>query len=152
MRRYIEVPLRLLSIEDEGFHIMIQGKINGVEANFLIDTGASRSIFSLKGLDRFIPQAELERREGIAAGIGSENLDSFLFSIDSLQLGEVELHDYPAAAIDLDSIHENYQKLRLPHIDGVIGGDILVELKATINYRLRKIRFTAPRSNVKTSR
>ncbi|MCR5013997.1 MAG: retroviral-like aspartic protease family protein [Bacteroidales bacterium] len=149
MRHYVEVPIRLLNIEDEGFHVMIKGKINGMEANFLVDTGASRTIFSLQDLGRFIPQAELEKKEGIAAGIGSENLDSFLFTIDRLQLGDIDLDDYEAAAIDLDSIHENYQKLGLPHIDAVIGGDLLMRLKATINYRLRKIRFTRPRSKVK---
>ena len=152
MRQYIEVPFRLLSIEEEGFHVMIKGKINGMEANLLIDTGASRTIFDLAAVDRFINQAQLKKKEGIAAGVGSENLDSFLFTIEALELGEVTLHNYEAVAIDLSSIHDNYETLKLPRIDGVIGGDLLVHLKATINYRLRKIRFTKPRSVYATSK
>ena len=58
MRRYIEVPLQLLDIEGEGFHIMVKGKIHGKEANFLIDTGASRSVFDPKTISNFIENLE----------------------------------------------------------------------------------------------
>lgn len=152
MRQYIELPFRLLDIEEEGFHVMIKGKINGMEANLLIDTGASRTIFDLTTVDRFTQQNQLQKKEGIAAGVGSENLESFLFNIETLELGKIKLNHYEAVAIDLSNIHENYENLRLPFIDGVIGGDLLVKLKATINYRLRKIRLTKPRSEVKTSK
>ncbi len=145
MRRYIEVPFRLLNIEEEGFHVLIKGKINDMEANFLIDTGASRSVFSLRVVERLMGKDNLEKKEGITAGVGGDDLESFVFPMERLELGEVCLYDYQAVALDLDSIHDNYEKLGLPFIDGVIGGDLLVELKATINYRLRKIRLTPPR-------
>lgn len=152
MRRYIEVPLQLLNIEDEGFHVMIKGKINGMEANFLVDTGASRTIFNLNAVNQFIEQPQLEKKEGITSGVGSENLESFLFTIETLSIGKIDLNNYEAVAIDLDTIHESYEKLGLPNIDGVIGGDILFQLKACINYHLRKIRLTPPRSESKTNK
>lgn len=148
----MEIPIRLLDIEGEGFHVMIQGKINGMEANFLIDTGASRSVFDPTVITKFIENPNFEKKEGITAGVGGSDLESSTFIIKSLSLGTIELSNYEAVALDLENIHENYRKLRLPAIDGIIGGDILVKLKATINYRLRKIRFTAPRSKVKRSK
>ena len=148
----MEIPIRLLDIEGEGFHVMIQGKINGMEANFLIDTGASRSVFDPTVITKFIENPSFEKKEGITAGVGGNDLESSTFIIKSLTLGTIELSNYEAVALDLENIHENYRKLRLPSIDGIIGGDILVKLKATINYRLRKIRFTAPRSKVKRSK
>lgn len=148
----MQLPIRLLDIEGEGFHAMIQGKINGMEANFLIDTGASRSVFEIKAIPKFVDNPQFEKNEGITAGVGGSDFECSTFTIDTLTLGDIVIKDYEAVAIDLDSIHENYEKLGLPKIVGIIGGDLLYRLKATINYRLRKIRFTKPRSQTKVSK
>lgn len=148
----MEIPFRLLDIEGEGFHVMIQGRINGVEANFLVDTGASRSVFDPNTITRFVQQPEFVKKEGITTGLGGSDLESSTFIIDTLSFGDIELHHYEAVAIDMSDIHESYAKLGLPHIDGILGGDLLYRLKATINYRLRKIRFTKPRSNTKRNK
>jgi hypothetical protein len=148
----MQLPIRLLDIEGEGFHVMIKGKINGMEANFIIDTGASRSVFDPTVITRFVEDPQFKKKPGITAGVGSSELESSTFIIDTLSFGDIEIKDYEAVAIDLENIHENYQKLGLPAIDGIIGGDLLYRLKATINYRLRKIRFTKPQSKSKTSK
>jgi len=142
MRRYIEVPLQLLDIEGEGFHIMVKGLIHGKEAHFLIDTGASRSVFDPKTISTFIDDLTFEKKEGLTAGVGSSDLESATFKIDAFSIGEVEINDYEAVALDLENIHEMYGKLGLPHIDGILGGDLLKRYKAVINYKLKKLRFT----------
>ena len=142
MRRYIEVPLQLLDIEGDGFHIMVKGKIHGKEANFLIDTGASRSVFDPTTISTFIDDLVFEKKDGMTAGVGSSDLESSTFHIDSFFLGEMEIRDYEAVALDLENIHEMYGKLGLPHIDGIIGGDLLKRYKAVINYKSKKIRLT----------
>ena len=142
MRRYIEVPLQLLDIEGEGFHIMVKGMIHGKEANFLIDTGASRSVFDPTTIATFIDDLVFEKKEGMTAGVGSSDLESSIFIIDHWSIGELEITDYEAVALDLENIHEMYGKLRLPHIDGILGGDLLKRHKAVINYRSKKLRLT----------
>ncbi|MBO7616517.1 MAG: clan AA aspartic protease [Bacteroidales bacterium] len=142
MRRYIEVPLQLLDIEGEGFHIMVKGMIHGKEADFLIDTGASRSVFDPNTIISFIDNIEFEKKEGLTAGVGSSDLESATFVIDSFTIGDLEIHDYEAVALDLENIHEMYGKLGLPRIDGIIGGDLLRRYKAVINYRSIKLRLT----------
>jgi hypothetical protein len=142
MRRYIEVPLQLLDIEGEGFHVMVKGMIHGKEANFLIDTGASRSVFDPKTISTFIDDLTFEKKEGLTAGVGSSDLESSTFIIDEFSIGEVPIHDYEAVALDLENIHEMYGKLGLPRIDGIIGGDLLKRYKAVINYRSKKLRLT----------
>ena len=142
MRRYIEVPLQLLDIEGEGFHIMVKGTIHGKEASFLIDTGASRSVFDPKTISSFIENIQFERKEGMSAGVGSSDLESATFVIDSLTLGSLEITDYEAVALDLENIHEMYAKLGLPQIDGILGGDLLKRYKAVINYKSKKVRLT----------
>lgn len=142
MRRYIEVPIQLLDIEGEGFHIMVKGMIHGKEASFLIDTGASRSVFDPKTITAFIEDIQFEKKEGMSAGVGSSDLESATFVIDRLGIGALEITDYEGVALDLENIHEMYGKLGLPHIDGIIGGDLLRRHKAVINYRSRKLRLT----------
>lgn len=142
MRRYIEVPLQLLDIEGEGFHIMVQGRIHGKEALFLIDTGASRSVFDPKTISSFIDDIKFEKKEGMTAGVGSSDLESSTFVIDRFSIGDLEITDYEAVALDLENIHEMYAKLNLPRIDGIMGGDLLRRYKAVINYRCKKLRLT----------
>ncbi len=142
MRRYIEIPTQILDIEGDGFHIMIQGRINGKEANFLVDTGASRSVFDPKNIANFIDNPQFEKKEGITAGVGGNELESATFDIETLNLGDLEILHYNAVALDLENIYESYEKVHLPKIDGIIGGDLLVKHKAVINYRQKKIRLT----------
>jgi hypothetical protein len=142
MRRYIETPIQLLDIEGEGFHIMVKGMIHGKEANFLIDTGASRSVFDPKTISDFIDDIQFEKKEGLTAGVGSSDLESATFIIDVFSIGEVEICDYEAVALDLENIHEMYGKLGLPRIDGIIGGDLLKRYKSVINYKGKKLRLT----------
>ena len=142
MRRYIDIPLQLLDIEGEGFHVMVKGMIHGKEASFLIDTGASRSVFDPNTISTFIDDLEFEKKEGMTAGVGSSDLESATFRIDIFSIGELEIDDYEAVALDLENIHEMYEKLGLPCIDGIIGGDLLKRYKAIINYKSKKLRLT----------
>lgn len=142
MRRYIDIPLQLLDIEGEGFHVMVKGMIHGKEANFLIDTGASRSVFDPNTISTFIDDLEFEKKEGMTAGVGSSDLESATFRIDAFFIGGLEIADYEAVALDLENIHEMYEKLGLPRIDGIIGGDLLKRYKAIVNYKSKKLRLT----------
>ena len=121
---------------------MVNGLIHGKEARFLVDTGASRSVFDPKTIASFIDNPIFEKKEGMTAGVGSSDLESAVFTIDQMQLGELVIHDYQAVALDLENIHEMYAKLGLPHIDGILGGDLLRRHKAVINYRNKKMRLT----------
>ena len=121
---------------------MVKGTIHGKEASFLIDTGASRSVFDPKTISSFIDDLIFEKKEGMTAGVGSSDLESSTFRIDVFSLGDMEIFDYEAVALDLENIHEMYGKLGLPHIDGILGGDLLKRHKAVINYRNKKMRLT----------
>ena len=125
---------------------MVKGMIHGKEAHFLIDTGASRSAFDSNTITNFIDDIQFEKKEGMTAGVGSSDLESSIFVIDSFSIGNLEINNYEAVALDLENIHEMYAKLALPHIDGILGGDLLKKYKAVINYRSKKLRLTPPLS------
>lgn len=141
MQRYIELPINIISIEGDGFHLIAEGCINGKSARFVVDTGASRTVFDKDKILNYINNPEFAEKEGISAGIGGTDISSFIFNIEELSFGELKITDYQAVAMDLSNVNDSYALINLPPIDGVLGGDLLVKYKAVISYRLKKIRL-----------
>ena len=141
MQRYIELPINIISIEGDGFHLIAEGRINGKTARFVVDTGASRTVFDKDKILNYINNPEFSEKEGISAGIGGTDISSFIFDIEELSFGKLKITDYQAVAMDLSNVNDSYALINLPPIDGVLGGDLLVKHKAVISYRLKKIRL-----------
>ena len=141
MQRYIEIPINIINIEGDGFHIVTEGLINGKSARFVVDTGASRTVFDKDRILNYINNPEFSEKEGLSAGIGGTDISSFIFDIDELCFGDLMIKNYQAVAMDLSNINTSYEMIKLPPIDGVFGGDLLKRHNAVINYRLKKIRL-----------
>jgi hypothetical protein len=137
----IEIPINIISIEGDGFHLIAEGCINGKTARFVVDTGASRTVFDKDKILNYINNPEFSEKEGISAGIGGTDISSFIFDIEELSFGELKIKDYQAVAMDLSNVNDSYAMIKLPPIYGVLGGDLLVKYKAVISYRLKKIRL-----------
>ena len=65
---------------------------------------------------------------------------SYLFQ-EELSFGDLKIEDYQAVAMDLTNINASYEMIKLPPIDGVLGGDLLRKHNAVISYKLKKIRL-----------
>lgn len=137
----IEIPFQLISIEGDGYHIMVDGHINGQYAKFLVDTGASRTVFDLEGISQFVPEPDFLENERLSTGLGTNKMPSMVVEIENLGFGDLKIEYYTAIAIDLKHVHLSYQSLGLPAIDGVLGGDLLTKYRCVINYKTRKIKF-----------
>jgi predicted aspartyl protease len=48
--RTITVPLQLINLQDDGFHLLVEIVVFGEKLFAVVDTGASRSVFD-KGTD-----------------------------------------------------------------------------------------------------
>ena len=139
---YIEVPINIISIEGDGFHIIAEGLINGKSARFVVDTGASRTVFDKERILDYIDNPEFNEKEGLSAGIGGTDISSFIFKLEELSFGELSIKDYQAVAMDLSNVNNSYAMLNIPPVDGVLGGDLLYKYKAVISYKLKKMRLT----------
>jgi len=142
-----EIPLLLLSVEQEGFHIMLTALVNGHSINMLIDTGASRTVFDsnrLQELLKFDPNS-VEKNERLSTGIGTTTLESQVLILKEFNLGGALFKEYPAVMIDLSQVNQTYTSLKLPAIEGVLGGDILVEGKAVIDYKKNTLKLVIPK-------
>lgn len=142
MRRYIEIPINIISIEGDGFHLIAEGLINNKKARFVVDTGASRTVFDKDRILNYIDNPEFNEKEGISAGIGGTDISSFIFSINELCFGDLKITDYQAVAMDLSNVNNSYAMIKLPPVDGVLGGDLMKKYQAVINYKSKKMRLT----------
>lgn len=142
MHHYIEIPINIINIEGDGFHLIAEGMINNKPARFVVDTGASRTVFDKDRILNYIDNPEFNKKEGISAGIGGTDISSFIFNIEELSFGDLKINGYQAVAMDLSNVNNSYAMLKLPPIDGVIGGDLMKKHQAIINYKLKKMRLT----------
>ena len=138
----IEIPINIINIENDGFHLITEGLINNKEARFVVDTGASRTVFDKDRILNYIDNPDFSEKEGISAGIGGTDISSFIFNVKELSFGELKINDYQAVAMDLSNVNDSYAMLKIPPVDGVLGGDLLKKFQAVINYKSRKMRFT----------
>ena len=136
------IPVTIVSIEDDGCHLMVEGLINGIEANLLIDTGASRTVFDQDRVMRFFGDGaiDFEANEKLSTGLGTSTMESRTVQLDEIRLGELLIKDYTAVVLQMSHINESYDKLNLPGIDGVIGGDLLEKYGAVVDYGSKELR------------
>lgn len=142
MRRYTEISFDVLPIDNDGYHIMIKGKINDKDANFIIDTGASQTVFDKTTINDFVEPTPVKHKKGVSASVGASDINITLSVIGKISFNDFNLFDYKGIIIDLSHINDSYRKFNLPVIHAIIGGDILKCYDAVINYRLKKLRLT----------
>lgn len=138
-----KLKLILQAIEDDGYHIFIDVLVNEKPARILVDTGASRTVFDVVRIKKFLDDEEpkFEKNEKLSTGLGTNSMESHTVIISRLELGNTVLAGYNAVVLNIDHVNQSYSQLGFPEIDGVLGGDLLSELKAVIDYRKKEIRW-----------
>lgn len=138
-----KIPLEIIDMQGDGFHLAIEIIVNNKPARFILDTGASRTVFDENRISNFIENVALTPNEQLSTGLGTSDMQSNIVSIDSLVLADLHIYDYQTVAIDMSHINQTYEILEMPLIDGVLGGDILSEFKAIIDYEnaLLKLKY-----------
>jgi predicted aspartyl protease len=133
-----KIKLQLVSIQGDGYHLFFNVKVNGIEARFLIDTGASKTVLD-KAFVNTLQSVTINSSERLTAGLGTSTLESEFAEIASLKMGKLEVNNINVAVIDLSHVNQTYSSIGLPQLNGVLGGDLLSEYKATINYNEQKL-------------
>jgi hypothetical protein len=133
------LPLEIFPIENDGYHIKIVIKINGKAASMILDTGASRSVFDESRITAFVDDNSVEENDRLSSGLGTNTMTSKKVKIEKLQLGEIIIDNYEATILDLIHVNQSYEKLDLAPVDGVLGGDILNDYQAVIDYAKKEL-------------
>lgn len=129
----ISIPLTLVNLQDDGFHLLME-VIVFKETHFaVLDTGASRSVF-----DKALIETHLSETLRVSDEINAATLFTSTTTIEAtipeVQIGRLKIKNYETVAFDLQSVSETYQQFGHPPIACIVGGDILMQYKAIINY------------------
>ena len=133
----ITVPLTLINLQDDGFHLLVEIVVFGNKLLAVVDTGASRSVFDKGFLMNHI--LELQHSEETQATTLFTTSSTIQAVIPSLKIGRLQISDYDAIALDLDSVNQTYEYLGHPPIIAILGSDILHQYKAIVNYKKLKL-------------
>ena len=137
------IPIDLVQIDEDGFHLMIDAKISRKKIRLLIDTGARKSVFDKTRLDKSLANQnnEYETLEQLSTGLGTNTMESQTTCLKSLKIGEIRLKNIDVVVLDLNHVNESYAMIGNKGIDGVIGSDLLNKYEAVIYYKQRKLKL-----------
>jgi predicted aspartyl protease len=145
MRKKISnIPLELMNIEGDGYHLMIEAKVNSHPVRLLVDTGASKTVFDKTRLQSLVEEGadeHYEDLEQLSTGLGTNSMQGQVAELDSFKFGEVEILDYPVVVLDMDHVNQSYDLLGDRGIDGVLGSDILKKYDAVIYFKKKVLKM-----------
>lgn len=136
----IEIPLVLLNLQDDGFHLLVEVVVFNKTFKAVLDTGASKTVFDKATVEKYLESEQLKSSDRVSTGLGTTNMESFTWLVPDIKLGDFHLVNFEVAVLDLSSINFAYENLSVDPVIGVIGGDILTAYRGVIDYG--KMRLT----------
>ena len=131
-----KIPLEVVDLQGDGFHLLVEVVVFGQIFKAVLDTGASKSAFDMEIISGLAPSDQIIHiPDQHAIGLGTTTMERYVVICPELKLGELIIEAYEAPVFDLSAIKFAYEKLNLPPVIGVIGGDILMDYKGIINYK-----------------
>lgn len=118
--------------------IVIPGKLNGMDARFLVDTGAGTSLLHLESAHR--AKCEVGPLTEVVYGVAGET-EAGWTDVPTLTFGESGFKDIQILAADLAEDLTPEERAVDNTEDMLLGADLLERLEAVIDYRERRIFF-----------
>lgn len=137
----ISVPIQIIDLNEDGFHPLLSIKVFSKKFNVVLDTGASKTAFDKDLLQKANGSALITESGILSTGLGTNSMASFTAIIPDMRIGRLKIPEFEVAVLDLSTINFAYAQMGHPQVLGVIGGDILMQYKAVINYGKRNVRF-----------
>jgi len=134
--RTISVPLKLIDLQDDGFHLLVEIVVFGQKLLAVVDTGASRSVFDKDFIRKHIDVTETEESHATTLFSTTSTLQAI---IPEVKIGRLRMKDYFTVALDLAGVNETYESLGHPPIAAILGSDIFLKYQATINFKRLKL-------------
>lgn len=136
------VPLTLINLQDDGFHLLVEIVVFGIKFNAVLDTGASKTVLDKMTVEQYIKRGELRISDKLSTGLGTNTMESHTVILPDLKIGKLKLKNFESAVLDLSTISTAYESLNLPPVIGVLGGDILRSHQAVISYKQSQLKLS----------
>ncbi|WP_109301565.1 retropepsin-like aspartic protease [Aquimarina sp. AU474] len=113
-------------------HFEVKATLNGIQGNFIVDTGASNSCVGFEAVEKFDLFAQ--DSDVKAAGAGATDMITQLSKKNSIQIGSWSKKRVSLILFDLKHVNEALINHNAEPVDGIIGADVLKSGKAIIDY------------------
>lgn len=114
-------------------HFEVKAKINKIEGNFILDTGASSTCVGFDAATHFKLLAEESKVR--AAGAGANNMLTKMAQENVLELKGWKKKKIDLVLFDLTHVNEALEDHKAEKVHGIIGADVLKKGKAVIDYK-----------------
>jgi hypothetical protein len=132
----LKIPIRVVELEHESYHLFIECRLNGKPVNMLVDTGASKTVFDVNRIRKYIGarKKSFEIFEKQTTGLGTNTMESHFTVAKSFCIDKLEMKDFKIILLDMAHVNQSYALLKQTAIDGVLGSDLLMTHNAVIDY------------------
>ena len=130
--RTITVPLKLIDLQDDGFHLLVEIVVFGTKLLAVVDTGASRSVFDIAFIKQRINIRETLESQATTLFSTTSTLQA---TLPEVKMGRLRIKDYYAVALELEGVNQTYESLGHPPIAAILGSDIFLKYHAIINFK-----------------
>lgn len=127
------IKMEKLTLSDGGVHLIILAFVDDKTIRMVLDTGASHSVLDFSWAEQNLPDNEIIAVEDPAYGIGS-SVEVHKAEVSSFKIGDLNLNNRLFALIDFNAINSVYDREGLEEVQGILGGDVLSEFEAVIDY------------------
>ncbi|MGB8704469.1 MAG: retropepsin-like aspartic protease [Gillisia sp.] len=114
-------------------HFELVAKINNIEGNFILDTGASSTCVGFEAITHF--ELLASDSEVKAAGAGATNMLTQIAKQNSLEIMGWRKKKIDLVLFDLTHVNEALENHNAERVHGIIGADILKKGNAVIDYK-----------------
>ncbi len=136
-----KIPFQIVEIPSRGYHIICSALLSGYTFNMLIDTGASLTAFDLGRIRQVLPESKISPYKSNFTGIGNARAEIYETFIPEINLKGLKIKNRKVLLLGLESINQAYAAYDLYRLDGVIGGDWLIEFNAIIDYKTQTLQL-----------
>jgi len=137
-----KIPIEIVELEHENYHLVCTSVFSdGEKGKWVIDTGASKTVFDKNLAGYFIPSDE-ESEELHSAGINDQTIKTSIGYLNPFLIGSLKVAQMKVALLDMSHINELYSKAADMQVCGLIGSDFLLKHKAVIDYKRKRLVLT----------
>ena len=114
-------------------HIIIECKLNKIKGRFIIDTGASNSCVNKSLAKKFNISFKKSKEKASSA---TNQINEIYYSKNNLlNIANYTNNSFEIILFDMAQINESLREKEIENVDGIIGGEILYEFNAIIDYK-----------------
>lgn len=141
------IPFEIINIENEGYHIVLDIEILDSKYKIVLDTGASKTVLDKHTLLNIgLKEEDFTSTDILSTGLGTNEMKSEMLDLKSISLGTWSIKNITVAVLDLSAINYAYNHMNLEPVIGVLGGDILTQYGAIINYKKKTLQLNTRRA------